>query len=40
MLVLVRYPEFAKWIHSHRDLPVLVNQWCNVEVQVPHSFPA
>ena len=21
---------FAKWIQSHRDLPVLINQWCNV----------
>jgi len=21
---------YAKWIHSHRDLPVLINQWCNV----------
>jgi prolyl-tRNA synthetase len=21
---------FAKWIQSHRDLPMLVNQWCNV----------
>lgn len=21
---------FAKWIHSHRDLPLLVNQWANV----------
>jgi len=24
------YPYFAKWIHSHRDLPMKVNQWCNV----------
>ncbi|MBE6450387.1 MAG: proline--tRNA ligase [Alphaproteobacteria bacterium] len=22
--------SFAKWIHSYRDLPVLVNQWANV----------
>ncbi len=22
--------SFAKWIHSHRDLPVLINQWANV----------
>ncbi|MGH7442371.1 MAG: aminoacyl--tRNA ligase-related protein, partial [bacterium] len=22
--------SFAQWIHSHRDLPVLVNQWANV----------
>ncbi len=21
---------FAKWIQSHRDLPLLLNQWCNV----------
>ncbi len=21
---------FADWIHSYRDLPVLINQWCNV----------
>lgn len=36
-----RYPEFAKWIHSHRDLPVLVNQWCNVvrwEFKYPTPF--
>jgi prolyl-tRNA synthetase len=24
------YPSFAKWIHSHRDLPLLLNQWTNV----------
>ncbi|HKN09783.1 MAG TPA: proline--tRNA ligase [Pseudomonadota bacterium] len=21
---------FVQWIHSHRDLPMMVNQWCNV----------
>ncbi len=21
---------FAQWIHSHRDLPLMLNQWCNV----------
>ena len=21
---------FAKWVQSHRDLPLIVNQWCNV----------
>ena len=21
---------FSKWVQSHRDLPLLVNQWCNV----------
>ena len=24
------YPSYAKWIHSHRDLPLLLNQWTNV----------
>ena len=24
------YDSFAKWIHSYRDLPLLINQWCNV----------
>ncbi|RWS15020.1 bifunctional glutamate/proline--tRNA ligase-like protein, partial [Dinothrombium tinctorium] len=26
----VMYPSFAKWIKSHRDLPIKINQWCNV----------
>lgn len=26
----IMYPSFAKWIHSHRDLPLLLNQWSNV----------
>jgi prolyl-tRNA synthetase len=26
----VMYPSFAKWIRSHRDLPLKLNQWCNV----------
>ena len=26
----IMYPAFAKWIHSHRDLPFKVNQWSNV----------
>ncbi len=24
------YSMFAKWIQSYRDLPLLMNQWCNV----------
>lgn len=24
------YPSFSKWIKSHRDLPLKINQWCNV----------
>ncbi len=24
------YPTYAKWIQSYRDLPLRLNQWCNV----------
>jgi prolyl-tRNA synthetase len=24
------YDAFAKWVHSYRDLPLLINQWANV----------
>ena len=30
----VMYPTFAKWIQSYRDLPIKVNQWCNVVVRL------
>ena len=26
----IMYPSFGKWIRSHRDLPLLTNQWTNV----------
>ena len=26
----VMYPSYANWIRSHRDLPLRLNQWCNV----------
>lgn len=26
----IMYPTFSKWIRSHRDLPLLINQWSNV----------
>lgn len=26
----VMYPSFSDWIKSHRDLPLKLNQWCNV----------
>jgi len=26
----IMYPLFSKWIRSHRDLPLKLNQWCNV----------
>ena len=30
----VMYPSFAKWIKSHRDLPLRINQWCNIVVSM------
>jgi prolyl-tRNA synthetase len=24
------YAMFAKWVQSYRDLPILMNQWCNI----------
>ncbi len=26
----IMYDTFSKWIRSHRDLPLIINQWCNV----------
>jgi len=26
----IMYDSFSKWIHSYRDLPLLINQWCNI----------
>ncbi|KAJ2891259.1 ribose-phosphate pyrophosphokinase 1, partial [Coemansia aciculifera] len=37
----VMYPYFAKWVRSHRDLPLKVNQWCSVvrwEFKNPQPF--
>lgn len=31
-LFSVMYPAYAKWVQSHRDLPIKLNQWCNVVV--------
>jgi len=28
----VMYPSYAKWVQSHRDLPIKLNQWCSVVV--------
>jgi len=33
--------SYSKWIKSHRDLPILLNQWCNIirwETQVTKPF--
>ena len=37
----IMYPCFKNWIQSHRDLPLLLNQWCNVvrwEFKYPTPF--
>lgn len=37
----VMYPSYSKWIKSHRDLPLKLNQWCNVvrwEFKHPQPF--
>ncbi|CAD5183499.1 unnamed protein product [Musa acuminata subsp. malaccensis] len=26
----VTYPYFSKWTKGHRDLPLKLNQWCNI----------
>lgn len=37
----VMYPSYASWVQSHRDLPIKLNQWCNVvrwEFKHPQPF--
>lgn len=37
----IMYPAYAKWVQSHRDLPLKLNQWCNVvrwEFKHPQPF--
>lgn len=37
----IMYPAYARWIQSHRDLPLKLNQWCNVvrwEFKHPQPF--
>jgi prolyl-tRNA synthetase len=37
----IMYPAYAKWIQSKRDLPLRLNQWCNVvrwEFKHPQPF--
>ncbi|MBN1644898.1 proline--tRNA ligase, partial [Candidatus Woesearchaeota archaeon] len=26
----IMYESYSKWIRSYRDLPLLINQWCNI----------
>ena len=36
----IMYASYAKWIRSHRDLPLLINQWCNiVRWEFKHPVP-
>ncbi len=36
----VMYDTFSKWVRSYRDLPLKVNQWCNiVRWEFKHPFP-
>ncbi|MBI2133711.1 proline--tRNA ligase [Candidatus Woesearchaeota archaeon] len=37
----IMYDSFSKWIRSWRDLPLLINQWCNIvrwEFKYPKPF--
>mgnify|MGYP001595166764 FL=1 len=36
----IMYDSYKKWIRSHRDLPILINQWCNiVRWEFKHPVP-
>lgn len=36
----IMYPAYKKWIRSHRDLPLKLNQWSNVvRWEVKHTTP-
>lgn len=35
----IMYASFAKWIKSYRDLPFIINQWCNVVRWEKRPFP-
>jgi len=36
----IMYPSFKNWIKSHRDLPLKINQWCNVvRWEFKHPIP-
>ena len=35
----IMYHMFAKWVQSWRDLPLKVNQWCNVVRWERRTFP-
>ena len=35
----IMYKTFADWIHSYRDLPLKINQWCNVIRWEKRTYP-
>lgn len=35
----IMYKTFAGWIHSYRDLPLKINQWCNVVRWEKRTYP-
>lgn len=36
----IMYPHFGNWVRSHRDLPLRINQWCNVvRWEMKHCVP-
>lgn len=35
----IMYQTFADWIHSYRDLPLKINQWCNVVRWEKRTYP-
>ena len=36
----IMYDSYKKWIRSHRDLPLKINQWCNVvRWEFKHAVP-
>lgn len=35
----IMYKTFADWIQSHRDLPLKINQWCNVIRWEKRTYP-
>lgn len=35
----IMYRTFADWVQGHRDLPIKINQWCNIFRAEKRTFP-
>jgi len=35
----IMYQAFSRWVQSYRDLPILINQWCNVVRWEKRTYP-